>query len=371
MWLFTIMMFVLIVIMGVITGITPFYSRKATPFGVAIINKHDFVETRKKNFAKWNIVISVLISLPLPIFPFMADTQQAEMWSSIYVIIAIISYMIISFILYLKYRKEISNWREITPEARLSSNRKVVIDTGYHERLSAKGHFTFFIWQFLIIAVTTAIMFVFYNRIPEQIPMHWDSNFEVTRTIEKSVWGVLALPGIQLLMIPVFNYSNHAIIQSKQKISPLDPKQASEKSRRFREAWSNLLFWITIATQLLLSFLALFSVFGANFPGWTIFVVVVIYLMIALGGPLYLTLKYGQAGEKLLSEEGQYYADPEDDEKWIFGMIYFNKEDPSIFVEKRFGVGSTLNMGNWKAWLFVGGLILFTVLTILWSVYLS
>lgn len=48
MWFFTILMVVILVFMGIITGLTPFYSRKATPFGVAVTGKHTFVETRKK-----------------------------------------------------------------------------------------------------------------------------------------------------------------------------------------------------------------------------------------------------------------------------------------------------------------------------------
>lgn len=219
--------------------------------------------------------------------------------------------------------------------------------------------------------MTVLIAFAFYDRIPEEIPVHWNSQFEVDRTIEKSVWGVLALPALQLLMIPVFNFSNYSIIRSKQKLSPLDPKTASEKSRRFREVWSNFLIWRTIATQLLMSFLALFSFFGSDSNGAFIIIPIALYLLLTLGGTLYLTFKYGQAGEKLLMEDEQYYVDPDDDEKWLLGMIYYNKEDPSVFVEKRFGIGTTLNMARWQAWAFVGGILLFLIATIVWSVMLG
>ena len=162
-----------------------------------------------------------------------------------------------------------------------------------------------------------------------------------------------------------------AIVKSKQRLSPLDPKTASEKSRRFREAWSNVLFAVTIATQLLISFLFLYSLFGEGKNTWLIFAVTVIYLLIVAGAPLYLTLKYGQAGEKLLGEANIYYDDPDEEDHWKFGLIYFNKEDPSVFVERRFGIGSTFNLARWQAWLFIGGLVLFTVLTLVWSLLLT
>jgi len=39
------------------------------------------------------------------------------------------------------------------------------------------------------------------------------------------------------------------------------------------------------------------------------------------------------------------------DEHWKMGVIYFNPEDPALFVEKRFGIGYTLNFGHASSWL--------------------
>ena len=57
-----------------------------------------------------------------------------------------------------------------------------------------------------------------------------------------------------------------------------------------------------------------------------------------------------------------------DEERFLkWGVLYYNPEDPSLFVEKRFGIGSTLNMARWQAWLFIAGLLAFVVLTIVLS----
>ena len=42
---------------------------------------------------------------------------------------------------------------------------------------------------------------------------------------------------------------------------------------------------------------------------------------------------------------------------WKLGMFYFNPEDPSIFVAKRFGIGYTLNFGNRWSWAVLGALM--------------
>jgi hypothetical protein len=38
------------------------------------------------------------------------------------------------------------------------------------------------------------------------------------------------------------------------------------------------------------------------------------------------------------------------DSHWIGGLIYFNPTDPAVFVERRMGIGWTLNFGNLWSW---------------------
>jgi uncharacterized membrane protein len=42
-----------------------------------------------------------------------------------------------------------------------------------------------------------------------------------------------------------------------------------------------------------------------------------------------------------------------DNARWVLGMFYVDRDDPSIMVEKRFGIGYTLNYGNRMAVLIV------------------
>lgn len=371
MWFLSILMVSIFILIGVMSAITPMVSRQATPFGVTVAGKHDFVEERKRRFAFWSIFMSLVFALPLFVFPFIENTETAEMWIAIYTLIGTFLYLIFQVFLYLRYREQIKDWKTELPEVEQEKARRVVIDLNYHEKLHTKSHWTFFIWQAVIIIIPVILAFAFYDRIPAEIPINWNAQFEVNRTVAKSIWTVLALPGIQVLMIPVFNYSNHAIVRSKQKLSPLDPEAASEKSRRFRETWSNFTFAMTISTQLLFSFLFLYSLFSAGRWGWLFAAIMILYLVVTVGGSIYLTWKYGQAGEKLLETEEQYYTDPDEEDNWKFGVLYFNKEDPSVFVEKRFGVGTTFNYARWQAWAFIIGLLVFTVLMIVWSAWLT
>ena len=48
------------------------------------------------------------------------------------------------------------------------------------------------------------------------------------------------------------------------------------------------------------------------------------------------------------------------DEFWRGGVFYVNPDDPALFVQKRYGIGYTLNFGNRWSW-FVMALILLLV----------
>jgi hypothetical protein len=53
------------------------------------------------------------------------------------------------------------------------------------------------------------------------------------------------------------------------------------------------------------------------------------------------------------------------DECWKLGFLYINPADPAIFVEKRLGLGYTCNFGNQTTWLFLGLILLFSLIPLL------
>jgi len=75
-----------------------------------------------------------------------------------------------------------------------------------------------------------------------------------------------------------------------------------------------------------------------------------------------ISVKYGQSGGRSAAE--MRTADGiarDDDAYWKLGVFYFNPDDPSFSVPKRFGSGWTINCANPKAWLVIGALIVVSV----------
>jgi uncharacterized membrane protein len=53
------------------------------------------------------------------------------------------------------------------------------------------------------------------------------------------------------------------------------------------------------------------------------------------------------------------------DRCWKAGMFYFNPDDPALLVEKRFGIGYTINFGHRGAWLIVAAILALIILPLL------
>jgi len=73
-------------------------------------------------------------------------------------------------------------------------------------------------------------------------------------------------------------------------------------------------------------------------------------------------VRSGQGGSRLpVTEDGTVEPGPTgdgtDDRYWKGGLVYFNPADPSLLVEKRFGIGYTLNFGNSWSWVIILALI--------------
>ena len=57
--------------------------------------------------------------------------------------------------------------------------------------------------------------------------------------------------------------------------------------------------------------------------------------------------------------QGDDYLPDDNDEHWTLGIFYVNRDDTSLFLPERFGIGWTMNFARPAAWaIIVGGVAL-------------
>jgi len=75
--------------------------------------------------------------------------------------------------------------------------------------------------------------------------------------------------------------------------------------------------------------------------------------------------RMGQGGARLTGGGTGPAGDRTLDAHWRWGQLYVNRADPAFFVEKRFGIGYTLNFGHPLWWVFFVGLLVPLALALL------
>ena len=236
----------------------------------------------------------------------------------------------------------------------------------------SKGGIAFVLLQlgpFAILAACALYLKANWQRIPERFPVHWGTNGEPNGWSTRSISGVYGPLFMALVLCVLLASFSYAIKVWTRHIWASGPRAQAES--RFRHAQVGLLLlvqYFLVATLAGVPFLAPrpdvarmpspMSVIAGTF----VFILAIIAVLIYTG----------QGGARLAKSavataSGATSApvgDRTPDQCWKAGMFYVNPDDPAVFVEKRFGIGYTLNFARPAAWLLMGAVLAVALVTV-------
>ncbi len=194
-----------------------------------------------------------------------------------------------------------------------------------------------------------------FAELPNLIPTHFGLLGRPDQWRPRSIFRAM-MPAYLCLVLGVGTAAMaHLIGQAKRAIRSDDHGLSFQAQQRFRRIMANYLAVVSLLLTAMLTTLSQSSIRVAL--GWdqalspAMMIMTMVLVAVALAGSIYIALKYGQGGSRL--ERGAANRPLTDgladNRLWVLGMFYVNREDPSIFVERRFGFGYTLNLGNPKA----------------------
>ena len=128
--------------------------------------------------------------------------------------------------------------------------------------------------------------------------------------------------------------------------------EPAERERQFRGATLVVLLGAEYLVALRVALVAL-SPLATSAQGRAPLIVMLVELALVIGAVTWLMrLSHGRAGSAAPHEgTPQPIGDRTADASWRWGIFYFDPSDPAVFVEKRFGIGYTLNFGSRQSWL--------------------
>jgi uncharacterized membrane protein len=203
-------------------------------------------------------------------------------------------------------------------------------------------------WELLplaLIGATAAYLAYTYPDAPDPFPTHFDINGNPNAFSPKTIGSYFLIVFMQLFIWALITVLTYLIVRAKSL--------PGREETGFKRVVLRFLFAIkalAIGFMGLVGAAAAYAAVNATalpewFLGVTIGYIVLVFVLVIV-----LTVRASARSARLQPADAST-TDRMDDSHWFLGSIYFNRDDPSIFVERRFGIGWTINFGS------VGGIL--------------
>lgn len=322
------------------------FSNNGIYFGVRVPleykNDIDILRLEKK-YKKENIIFV----LPLIMLLNILYIFNIKMWLLLTYTFISIGITQILPIIYWKKMKRIKNERGW----KVLSKNVVIVETGLRQpkkNSKIKALETKHYLILLIIPVVISILTLMnYNKLPELIPVHYNAAGVVDKVVEKGTtaayMNLAGIPFMLVLVIFFFVLINKITVNSKSDLFSGKIKGTIEKKLLFKKYISIFTWILALETLIIMSLPQVSILFDL---GTEIMTIPMVILFISIGVFILISYYFGQGGRNIkTTEEGEEnYRD--DDDRYILGSIYYNKNDPALMVEKRIGVGWTVNLAH-------------------------
>lgn len=353
----TIMVLIFFGMVAVMMAVTPYITRKTESFGVTI-PEAAYLDPELKKLRKQYAAVIIVFSILLAAALLMAVRTSRLLQTGF--ALAVFADIAGDFLIYLYFHRKMKavkaarNWAAGKKQA-------IIVDPKFRSQKLIFSN-AWFLIHASVTAATFLMTWLCYGRIPDRIAMHYDFNGTPTDWVEKSYRTVFELPTVQLFLLILFIWLNTMIAKSKQQLNAERPEASLEQNVRFRRRWSA--FMIITGLLMILLFFAIQLSFIVPVPiAWLSYGGMGAVLLIVAGAVL-LSVITGQGGSRIRvgngAVQGRFQYD--DDAYWKLGVFYFNRNDPSLWVEKRFGSGWTLNFAHPAGWAIIGLIILIPLL---------
>jgi uncharacterized membrane protein len=199
----------------------------------------------------------------------------------------------------------------------------------------------------VILLVVVAVGVALYPSIPDPTPIHWDAAGQPDNYAPKSVWSAFGPVLIGFGVVAVLYATSFLVRVSPLRAVPSDsPAESRRRIALQHRLTTSLLGQVAVVLAAQTGWLA---VAGWVLPagGWGIATSAIVMLALLLAVLVVFVVRYRNAVASWSTASGEGRPDaPDDDRYWKGGFVYINRNDPSVFVPKRFGVGWTVNLGS-------------------------
>jgi uncharacterized membrane protein len=206
---------------------------------------------------------------------------------------------------------------------------------------------------FGLLTLTAVWLHLHWSQIPERVPTHFSGSGLPDAWAPRSWASVYAVP-VTGLAACLLLWLIALLVRNSRRIQATGVAAVSE--RTFRRVTLAVVLGSEYVVAWTCGLIALAIVGDARvLLSMTPLLTAMLFLVICL-----VYLRTGQGGSRLAPSlvAAAPVGDRTRDRDWKWGLFYVNRRDPALLVEKRFGIGYTLNFGHAGSWILLGLIVL-------------
>ncbi|EON71965.1 DUF1648 domain-containing protein [Lysinibacillus sphaericus] len=351
------------IFLTILQAMTPYFTRKTAVFGVFIpepfVQHHQLLKF-KKQYSKWLGSLGGVFTLLQIILLFTSISEGTWIFISF---ILLYMMLILSSLLYMVYH---ARTKKLKQKEDWEGHVKTVhvMDVS----LRAQDETLLPIFYTVPIIITLALItytYMHYATIPDVFATHWNAQGEIDGWTEKTWISVIELPLLLLGMQLTYLLLGIGMKGAKIQLSAQEKEASANRERHQRKYGSWYLAAINLGVTILLVVLQYTTIILQNETASYFFPLFIGFMMLTFSGLLLFIWRIRKSNERFDTINTNETV-PGDDLYWKWGIFYINKDDPALLIQKKFGIGWTVNLGN--KWSFV--IILLTLLPILLIIFI-
>ena len=356
----------IVLFVGLTLTMTPWLMPKTECFTVTVphgARNEEPLRGLLRSYTCWMVAITALCVLAWPATLALGridvTTRSGEFVLTLLLFVTTFAPIIASFALMLSYRARVKAVKQERGWTAEHAAAAFVGTEDFPKPLSLA-------WNLLylpLIGGLAAFTLSHYDQFPSQIPTNVGLAGNVTSSVPKSPLTVLFPTFFVAFMGAIFTLVHWGTIHSKKPVDPAAPVSSALAYATFARVQSILMVVGGLLISGLTAGLILASSLGAISMVYAA-VITMVGTLVFVALVTIISLVMGQSGARLFPDTTATGMSRDDDEHWLLGTIYCNRNDPSIFVPKRFGIGWTSNIARWETWALVAGLVALCVLLI-------
>ena len=341
---------IVIISIGILSYYINSFSNNGIYFGVRIPKKYTEIKEIKDLERDYKRIILLSFSILVVLFnliSFIFIDSSEEVISLILGVTTIISIILnigIYFIynIRLKKLKEKNNWK-------YEGNNVVIVDTTLRKPKKDEKYKALNDWIFVAPIILPIFLLILTYVRREDI-------------IKYGTFEIYKFPIIGIIMCLFMYLLAKISLRARVDLNSTNIESTIKFKKKIKRLISLFFLVSELGVIILYSIIQLgiiYNFYSSKLIEYTnIFVTIVMIIFVLVF--IKIGIKERNTEEKIDQEEA--YKD--DDKHWILGMFYYNKNDPAFMIEKRVGLGYTINFANIKA-------LILTILIILFSILMS